>query len=249
MRTALALLVAVAALSATRPAFAQGEADSRAVKLFKESAELYKQGRFREAVDLLEEAHRLKPEPVLLYNLARAYEGLGDTTRALAAYQSYLAAEPGTPDKGAIETRIATLKRQLEERRALEARGEAAERDQPSPSPSPAEPRSPSPLPWIVAGVGAAGVGAGVVFGLLANSKHDDTANAESGLAATELQADAERFATIANVALVAGGVLCVGGVVWGVIDVAGSGGEARPASSRVSLFFTPTSARLRGSF
>src|SRR5215212_10871269 len=111
----LATLALLTVALAPTPAFADSEAEARALQLFEQSADRYRQGRFREAVELLQEAYRLSPEAVLLYNLGRAYEGLGDTAGALDAYTRYLAADPNAADRASIESRVATLKRQLDE--------------------------------------------------------------------------------------------------------------------------------------
>src|SRR5687768_16378204 len=83
----IALRIAIAAPIALEArvlsAQPQAEAAKRARELFKKSDESYRAGRFQEAIDLLSEAFRLDPKPVLLYNIARAYEGLGDTPRAI----------------------------------------------------------------------------------------------------------------------------------------------------------------------
>ena len=66
---ALALALASASGSARADDPEPDDADtvdqSRAVQLFQESAERYRQGRFLEAADLLREAYRLKNEPLL----------------------------------------------------------------------------------------------------------------------------------------------------------------------------------------
>lgn len=255
MERALAAALALAVATGAGPAEAQEKAEARAEKLFAESAELYREGKFAEAAQRLEEAHAISPEPVLLYNLARAYEGMGETDRALSAYRRYLEADPATRDRRSIETRIATLERQLEERRALEEKTRAAAeaRDGGKPAAQPA--RAPSPVPWIVAGVGALGVGAGAVLGVMSDGKRDDAedpAAAPNGQAAAELVGDAETLATGANIAFIAGGAVLVGGVVWGVIDVMGSSGEAqagRAPEPRVTVWMGLGRAGVRGSF
>jgi len=159
-RTMCALALALAALDPPlalgRDAWAQTDPSvQRAREIFKKSEQSYRDGRFQEAVDLLTEAYRLDPKPVLLYNMARAYEGLGDNPRALDAYRRYLQSEPHAPDRGALEQRIATLERQQEEREALERQRDAAAREkhETPPPPQPVEPpRSPSAVPWVVAG-------------------------------------------------------------------------------------------------
>src|SRR5262245_869833 len=157
--------------------------DKRALDLFEQSARAYRAGRFQEAIDLLVEARKIKNEPVLLYNLARAYEALGKLDEAVEAYDLYLNAEPYAQDHKAIEGRISTLRRQIDEREALRRRRVASpsappERTAPSPSPHPSPSPAPvegqSPAPWIMLGVGATIAGSGVAFGLLSNARHDD---------------------------------------------------------------------------
>ncbi len=196
------------------PAATSGDADKQALELFEKSKVSYQAGRFQEAVTLLKEAYAKKPVPVLLYNLGRAYEGLGDQDAALQAYTDYLAADPKAPDRGAIETRIATLKQQIDERERLKQEREAAEAKA---AQAPVERRAPV-VPWIVAGVGGAGVVTGVVFGVLAVSKHNSATNDPVQASAAQEQSDAKTFATVANVAWVAGGVVAVTGIVWGIL-------------------------------
>ncbi|MEJ7729413.1 MAG: tetratricopeptide repeat protein [Polyangiaceae bacterium] len=256
LRRALAAALAVGAVfgACPRPALAQDKGDPRAEKLFTESAELYREGKFAEAAQRLEEAYAISPEPVLLYNLARAYEGMGQTERALSAYRRYLEADPGTRDRRSIETRIETLERQLEERRALEDKTRAAATRQRDGAVTP-EPRAPSPLPWIVAGVGALGIGAGAVLGVMSQGKRDDAedpAEAPSGQAAADLVGDAETLATGANVAFIAGGAVLLGGVVWGIVDVVGSASPAqagRAPAPRVTVWMGMGKAGVRGAF
>src|SRR4051812_11273972 len=84
-------------------------AHEQALRLFEQSRVQYRDGHFQEAVKLLLEARSREPAPVLLYNLGRAYEGLGDRSRAIDAYSAFLTEEPSAPDRGAIEERIRTL--------------------------------------------------------------------------------------------------------------------------------------------
>jgi tetratricopeptide (TPR) repeat protein len=252
---AVTLAIAAALGAVRRDALAQDKGDPRAEKLFTESAELYREGRFAEAAQRLEDAYAISPEPVLLYNLARAYEGMGETERALSAYRRYLEADPTTRDRRSIETRIETLERQLEERRALEEKTRAAAAARGRERTDAVPPRAPSPLPWIVAGVGALGVGAGAVLGVMSQGKRDDAEDpdaAPNGQAAAELVDDAETLATGANVAFIAGGAVLLGGVVWGIVDVVGSGSAAqagRAPAPRVTVWMSPGKVGLRGAF
>jgi tetratricopeptide (TPR) repeat protein len=229
--------VAAQPLFPARVASAQvesSEAIQRARELFKKSAQSYREGKLEEAIDLLNEAYRLDPKPVLLYNLARAYEGLGDTPRAIEGYRRYLEEDPAAADRGALEQRIATLERQQREREALEraAAERAAAPKEKSAAPAPDQAGGPSPAPWVVAGIGAAGVGAGLVLGALARGRHEDAVSEDSALRALELQSQAESWATGATVALIVGGAVAAGGVIWGIVDLT-SQGRSEPAASR----------------
>ena len=228
------------------PAYAQGKPSAqtpqaRGAELFNKGAEAYRRGEFQQAATLLLEAYGLDPQPVLLYNLARAYEGLGNLDAAIDTYTRYLEADPKAPDRGAIEQKVGTLKRQRDERLALEKQRDAeraradeakakAERDrQAAPAPAPPPERSPSPFPYVVAGVGVAGLAAGAVFGLMATSKHDDAAAATTAQqSAIDQQNSAKSLATISTISFIAGGALVAAGVAWWVIDRRSS---AKPSS------------------
>jgi tetratricopeptide (TPR) repeat protein len=181
--------------------------EQQALDLFDRGTDAYQRGRFSEAVELLGRAYALKKEPVLLYNLGRAYEGLGDVKNAAQAYADYLASEPNAPDRGALEQRIATLRRQSQEREELEARARMQKA------------RSASVLPWIVAGTGGASVLTGVVLGSISSSRHEAAVAEPTYLRADDLQKQAETLATVANVCMIAGAVVAAGGLIWGLVD------------------------------
>lgn len=224
-------MIAIAAHTAT----AQPTPDdrARALALFRDSDAHYKRGEFEKAAELLREAYALHPEPILLYNLARALEGLGDFPGAIEQYERYLNADTQIADRGAIERRIATLRAQVARTQAPTS----------SPAPVPAPPvsdirtgpaaatSSPPPgdeapprlhggsrrLPWVIAGAGGAVVGVGAVFGYLSQARHDDAVAAPIQADAARLQDRAHTFATVANVAFAVGGVAAVAGVAWGL--------------------------------
>lgn len=219
----------------------------RALSLFRESDVYYKRGEFETAAQLLREAYGLYPEPLLVYNLARALEGSGDFEGAIEQYESYLKTATEIPDRGAIERRIATLKLQVAARNAITVPGGSGE---PTPLPPPSgtpdkppsapvadiDPRgpetqgSPRRIPWLVAGGGVAILGAGAAFGYLSQSRHDAAVDEPVQREAAALQDQAKQFATISTVALIAGGVITVGGVTWGVIELQRGGGRGEPA-------------------
>jgi tetratricopeptide (TPR) repeat protein len=105
---------------------------AQAVQLADESERAYKAGQFEKAAALLRKAHATFPEPLLLYNLGRALEGMGDTKGAVDAYEQYLRDAKQIDDRPAIERRISTLKGQLDKQRedAAQHEKERQEREQ-----------------------------------------------------------------------------------------------------------------------
>lgn len=218
--------------------------EEEALDLFMEAERAYEAGHVTEAIDLLRRARSLHAAPVLLFNLARAYETDGRLEDALDAYRRYLEEEPEATDRGAIETRITAIESQLvenarlaEERRRAEERA-AQRRDEAS---------GPSALPWVIAGVGVLTVGAGTIFGLLAEGARDDAVADPVHADALATFARGEDFALTANVLFAIGGALAAAGVIWGVIDLSISGDRGDEASARLEI--GPASLRLHCSF
>lgn len=232
-RIALAAVVVALASLAALPAHAGPAEQKQALELFGKGKEAYKAGRFEDAVKLLEAAYALHPEPVLLYNLARAQEGLGKFPEAIAAYEKYLASEKEIPDRAGIEQKVANLKRTVEEQdRLARERDEALKKKEqpgdatsaqstPPPKPAPPEERpGPSPWPWTIAALGAGGLVAGGVLGGLALGKNDDAEAAASQLDAATLRDEADGLALGSTIAFIAGGVVLAAGASWGIADV-----------------------------
>jgi tetratricopeptide (TPR) repeat protein len=227
-----------------------GEARKKALELFSQSEAAYQDGRFDEAARLLEQAYGMHKEPVLLYNLARAYEGMGELEKAVTAYRGYIEGSPEARDRGAITRRIETLEKQLADQKKLDAEKQklAAERArrQDSPEPPPADPdreRTGRGIwPWLTAGAGVALLGSGAVVGVLSQSKRDDADADPSHASARETFRDAESLATTANVLFIVGGLVTVGGVTWILISTPSSAEQAA-----VGLGVGPGSLRLQG--
>lgn len=247
-RLALAVTALALSLGPAADAFADRAASAPAAKdpgaLFAEAEAAYQAGRFQDAIDRLKEAQAIAPDPILLYNLARAYEALGELERARDAYRAFIEADPDTSDRGAIEGRICSLDALIEER-AKEKPG-AIEPARPTPT---APDASASPWPWIVAGVGVVGLGVGGALGgmsLGASSDAEDPST--SGLDASELASEAETLALGANVSFAVGGAIALAGVIWGIVDVV-----SLPASSEggasVSFRVGPSNASVTVAF
>jgi tetratricopeptide (TPR) repeat protein len=223
---------------------------ARAAELFKKSDGAYLHGDFAAAIALLDEAYALDPQPVLLYNKARAHEGLGHVDEAIELYEKYLAEEPSSADRGAIEQRLVTLKKQRDEKLALAKERTQVEQDRaavdkeranaPSAEPPPEPPRRRSALPYVVMGAGGVSLVGGAVFGLLANSKKSAAQSEPVQTQASDLRDKGRTFATVSNVTFVVGGVLVAAGAVWWVLD-----GQSSKRSVRVG--FGPGSLQLGG--
>jgi tetratricopeptide (TPR) repeat protein len=69
----------------------------------------YDQGAFAVALAHFERAQALQPNPDLAYHVALAADSLGQTSRALAAYATYLGARPESPHRAFVAERIAKL--------------------------------------------------------------------------------------------------------------------------------------------
>jgi tetratricopeptide (TPR) repeat protein len=244
-RFGLVLALFVALSPAT--AYAGKAEEAKAAKLFDQAEAEYQGGNFKKAIELLLEAQRLAPDAVLHYNLARAYEGLGELDPALASYRAYLEADPSSKDRGAVEARIKTIEQ-------LKADREAKANPRPVPPPGQPdkpkpEPESPSAVPWVIAGIGALGLGAGGVLGGLSLMRTNEAEEpTTSGEDVVTLQEEAQTFATGANITFAISGAVLAAGVIWGIVDVVSTtdGGDS-PTSLRIEI--TTGGARLVGVF
>lgn len=214
----------------------------RAVELFKSSQDAYRSGRFQDAANALEEAYRLDPNPILLYNLARARESVGQLVLAREAYQRYLDEAPEAEDRTSVAARIEALERQIaekarlqelveEERRAKEQAAQAAESARLAAQER--EGGGIGPGPWVLVGTGLATLGAGAVLGVLANDQNRSARAEIEQLRASQLASQAEDLALGANIAYVAGSVLTLSGIVWAV---AHASGDKEPSDASVSI-------------
>jgi tetratricopeptide (TPR) repeat protein len=170
-----AMMLATQAAEPAPPAASASTTQADVERLFAEGAALYRGGKYRAAVDKFEEAYALFPEPNLLYNMARAYEALGEVDQALTKYRLCVSHPRGSEElKTKAAAKVAVLT-------AAKASGAASTGPTPgvvSPAPTPdsgapaaapaavassappAAPPSTSSFPvWGVAGGVSAGVG------------------------------------------------------------------------------------------
>ena len=104
------------AADAQPPADSAAESESRradAKVRYEQGAAAYSAGRFKDAVDLFLEADRLAPSAPLSFNIARAYEKLGDDSGALRWYRDYLRRAPDAANAKEVRAAVDNLEDRL----------------------------------------------------------------------------------------------------------------------------------------
>lgn len=73
----------------------------------------YSQGRYQKAIEEFDEAYRLDPRPLLLYNIAQTWEKLGDLEKAIEFLKKYLDADPTIENRTTLLNKLATMEERL----------------------------------------------------------------------------------------------------------------------------------------
>jgi len=81
---------------------------------FMAGQDYYSQGRYEKAISEFEEAYRLDPRPLLLYNIAQAWEKLGDLVKSVEFLQKYLEADPNNSERTTLLNKLASLQERLD---------------------------------------------------------------------------------------------------------------------------------------
>ena len=110
----VATVVAAGAAGAAEPAPVPAPDPAAAARAaYRKGADLYKAGKYREAIAAFETADRLKPSPALQFNIGQSWEKLGDPAAALAAFARYLRLDPAAPNRDAVQKTIGALEMRL----------------------------------------------------------------------------------------------------------------------------------------
>ncbi len=219
-------------------------------RLADEALIAYKQADYARAIELLQRAYKIRQVPTLLYNLARAYDQIGDADRAYEAYRRYSHLADADPT---LKTRaVAHLVLLEETRRKRTAPSPEVSPSQATPKPSapsaaappppavdtsrppPAvETSRPPPEPprqrgWssqqkaaLALGVlGLASVGAGIAFGVTAQSlerRSDDICPTVrcNDPQAIDLNRTARAYGLVLTVTTIGGGALVAAAIGW----------------------------------
>ncbi len=108
-----------------REATATGVAESQ--KLFEQGNDLYKAGKYGDALQSFERAYQQNPLGALRYNQAAALDKMGKRELAAQRYEAYLAETPDAPDAAKVKARIDKLHADaLKDAQSAFDRGQAA---------------------------------------------------------------------------------------------------------------------------
>ncbi|HSU38850.1 MAG TPA: hypothetical protein VLJ38_04750 [Polyangiaceae bacterium] len=232
-------LIALGLVLSTEPALA-GEppaAAEQAKARFEAGKVAYRSRRYAEAVQCFLDADALAPRAPLSFDIARAYEQLGDVASAARYYRDYLERDPNAANAPLVRARIAALETPPPEppvargaplavTEPLEPRSAAADAREPRP----AHP-SFAPWSWLALGTGGAAlVGAGVAELVRRDAEHD-ARTAPDQIAYADQYDRMRSSQTAARVLLVTGGVLAVTGSALVAIDL----GRGRRAETRLA--------------
>jgi len=142
--TGVRLAVVVALFCGLGPAerAAAETPEAQVERLATEAVNAYKGADYKRCIELLQKAYEIRQVAALLYNMAKAYDKLGDIDHAYDAYHLYAdsaAAEPKL--KARAEQRVAALA-EMKRKKKLEERAQEAPPPQPA-TPAPAQPAQP----------------------------------------------------------------------------------------------------------
>jgi hypothetical protein len=121
MGCALVVAATVMVASVSSRAWSAGGTEesnaSEAKRHYEEGTKAFNLGEFARAIAEFKATYNVKPDPLLLYNIAQSYRLAGDASQALFFYKSFLRNMPGASNRKDVEAQIRRLERQLEEQR------------------------------------------------------------------------------------------------------------------------------------
>jgi tetratricopeptide (TPR) repeat protein len=226
---ALMLLAAVVAM-ACPVARADGPSDEAAKVHFQAGALHYKQGQYALAIEEFKAADRLRPSPILSYNIAQCYEKMADLGKARTYYQEYLQRSPEASDRSAIEATLASIDAQLAEAHrqpevlVMPAPPLAAAAAAPVASVTAPPPSRNHTVSTVLFIVGGAGLATGVGLNIGSTSTANDLKNLSppNGSQAQSLYDQSQNLWTGAVVGYAVGGAALAGGLIALLIENGG---------------------------
>ncbi|MED5374628.1 MAG: hypothetical protein VX899_26660 [Myxococcota bacterium] len=198
-------------LALVAPAVAQESSDEEAKELYAKGEAAYADQEYEQALTYWQAAYDLSERPLILYNMAAAYEKLGRYPEAIAALDEYWRYAPES-ERGIIERRISQLEAKLPE--GTESPSDHGGGGGGGLSFDPG---------WLLVGAGTAAIATGATFGVM--SRQAGATLSEScvdGLCLERNQVDVEsnrKQAMIADIAMAGGIVLAGSGVALVLVD------------------------------
>lgn len=115
MRAVHLLLFCTALATLTPPLLAQPEdpARAKAVELYGAGQEAYAAGRFKDAIDYFLQADATKRSASFAYNIALAYEQMGDDAKTLQWAREYVRRKPAAGDRATMDALVERMQKSL----------------------------------------------------------------------------------------------------------------------------------------
>jgi len=158
-RASLLVLLALAAAPGVARADAKVEAQTR----FEHATELYREGKYAEALNELTIAYSLDPRPEMLYAIGQMHVQLGNCPQAILFYERFLSTKPDPVPAAAASEAIETCKNKADSIPKADPQQPPPPKDPPPPPPPP--PQVDQPPAWYTDKLGAVLVGGGVLLG------------------------------------------------------------------------------------
>jgi tetratricopeptide (TPR) repeat protein len=203
--------------------------------LHKAAEQYYAKARYDRAIQSWNEAYGFDCRAHgLLINIGNAYEKLGETKKAVDAFETYLARTGDSADP-TVRDKVANLKELIQRQPQPPAPPSPDPAPVPKPRPKPKPPNGdggdegPNPYPWVVVGIGGAvAIAGGVLLGLgirnenIAASDCPDRKDCDDPDAA-RLGNQGIAMQRAGAVMLGVGGAAILGGILWFVLDSSSS--------------------------
>lgn len=120
----LAAFTLLLGLSAPQVCHAQSAAEKASsqqlMQRYQRAVTLYNTGQYDKAIEEFQGLYELKPQPILLFNLAQAHRKAGHKAQALDLYERYLREAPNSELSNETSGYITELKKQIEEEKQAE---------------------------------------------------------------------------------------------------------------------------------
>ncbi len=136
------VVVGLAGLAATGGRALAESPEAQVERLASEAVNAYRGADYNRAIELLQRAYEIRQVPALLYNMAKAYDKLGDIDHASESYRRYSNSADADPRlKAKADARLTVL----EEARRRKAAAQRAVEPKPQPPPPPKPAVTPPP--------------------------------------------------------------------------------------------------------